>query len=109
MSRRKIRGNRSEAMKEEKCPFLEVTKVTFCKAFPVKKMIPLDRSSSAKGVCTTDSFRQCPAFREINAHNSEAEHIRGFHLKAAYYFHPKHLWISPSEAGEGEVRVGIDD
>lgn len=96
-------------MKEEKCPFLEVTKVTFCKAFPVKKMIPLDRSSSAKGVCTTDSFRQCPAFREINAHNSEAEHVRGFHLKPGYYFHPKHVWISPSEASEGEARAGIDD
>ena len=85
-------------MKDEKCPFLEVTTVTFCKAFPVKKMIPLDKSSSARGVCTTDSFRQCPAFREINAHNSEAEHVRGFHLKPGYYFHPKHVWISPSEA-----------
>jgi glycine cleavage system H lipoate-binding protein len=96
-------------MKDEKCPFLEVTTVTFCKAFPVKKMIPLDKSSSAKGVCTTDSFRQCPAFREINAHNSEAEHVRGFHLKPGYYFHPKHVWISPSEASEGEARAGIDD
>jgi hypothetical protein len=107
MSRRKVRGNRSEAMKDEKCPFLEVTTVTFCKAFPVKKMIPLDKSSSAKGVCTTDSFRQCPAFREINAHNSEAEHVRGFHLKPGYYFHPKHVWISPSEASEGEARAMV--
>lgn len=96
-------------MKDEKCPFLEIATVTFCKAYPVKKMIPLDKSSSAKGVCNTDHFRKCPAFREINAHGSEMEHVRGFHLKAGCYFHPKHLWLSPSEETEGEMKVGIDD
>lgn len=95
-------------MKEEKCPFLEVTTVCFCKAFPVKKMIPVDKSSSAKGVCNSDNFRACPAFREIESHNSEAEHVRGFLLKAGYYFHPKHLWISPAE-NNGDMKVGIDD
>lgn len=96
-------------MKEEKCPFFEVATVTFCKAYPVKKMIPVDKSSSAKCVCNTDDFRACPAFREIEAHNSEAEHVRGFVLKSGYHFHPKHVWLAPSEEGDGEFRVGIDD
>lgn len=96
-------------MKDEKCPFLEVTTVTFCKAYPVKKMIPLDKSSAAKGVCTSENYRACPAFREIEAHNSDAEHVRGFVLKSGYYFHPKHVWLTPSEECEGEFRAGIDD
>ena len=96
-------------MGEEKCPFLEMTTVTFCKAYPVKKMIPLDRSTSAKGLCHTGNYRLCSAFRELEAPGSTAERVRGFLLRPDYYFHPRHLWVSPGKENQTEVRVGADD
>jgi glycine cleavage system H protein len=37
------------------------------------------------------------------------ETVRGFHLKTDYYYHPKHVWVSPTPEDEGEARIGIDD
>src|SRR3972149_3333838 len=102
-------GKRGAPMGEEKCPFLEMTTVTFCKAYPVKKMIPLDRSTSAKGLCHTGNYRLCSAFRELEAPGSTAERVRGFLLRPDYYFHPRHLWVSPGKENQTEVRVGADD
>ncbi len=96
-------------MEKAKCPFLELTTVTFCKAFPVKKMIPVDKSTSAKGVCNSTNFRECPAYREINNPEVMIENVRGFLLKPDFYFHPRHLWVSIASESEGEARVGIDD
>lgn len=96
-------------MKADGCPFLELTTVTFCKAFPVKKMIPVDKAASAKGVCNTPSYRDCAAYREINPPEERTESFRGFLLQPAYYFHPRHLWVALSPDSEGEARVGIDD
>lgn len=96
-------------MEKAKCPFLELTTVTFCKAFPVKKMIPVDKSASDKGVCNSTTFRECPAYREINNPEIMVENVRGFLLKPDFYFHPRHLWVSIAHESEGEARVGIDD
>jgi len=100
---------RGAPMGEEKCPFLELTTVTFCKAVPVKKMIPVDRSTSEKGLCHTGKYRLCPAFREIDGHTSAADTVRGFSLRPDYYYHPRHLWVSPGKEAETESRVGVDD
>ena len=100
---------RGAPMTDEKCPFLEMTTVTFCKAFPVKKMIPLDRSTSAKGLCHSGNFRLCSAFREIEGHATAAENVRGFQLRPDYYFHPRHVWIAPGKESDTEARVGADD
>jgi glycine cleavage system H lipoate-binding protein len=95
-------------MKERKCPFLETKTVTFCKAFPVK-MIPVDSTSSSKGICNTANFQECSLYHEVSHTGKGLESVRGFLLKADYYYHPKHLWVAPSPEDENEARVGIDD
>jgi len=96
-------------MKEDRCPFLESKTVTYCKAFPVKKMIPVEASSRNAGLCSTRKFRECAAFREVEHREVEPDTIRGFRLKSGYYYHPRHLWLSLSDEAEGEARIGVDD
>jgi glycine cleavage system H lipoate-binding protein len=96
-------------MGEDKCPFLEMTTMTFCKAFPTKKMIPVDRGTSVKGMCHTENYRLCSAFREIEGPVSTKESVRGFLIRPDYYFHPCHVWVSPGKETEAEVKVGTDD
>ncbi len=102
-------GKRGAPMSDEKCPFLEMTTVTYCKAFPVKKMIPLDRSMSEKGLCHTGNYRLCSAFRELEGPGTMTEYVRGFMLRPDYYFHPRHLWVAPGKESETEAKVGADD
>ena len=45
-----------------KCPFLEEVVVRYCKAFPVKKMIPRD-SLDQESPCTTCKYSECPQFQ----------------------------------------------
>lgn len=47
------------------CPYLEEMAVLFCRAYPVKKMVPRDRIVS-ESPCVGD-FQSCPLFREITA------------------------------------------
>ncbi len=49
-----------------RCPFFEEVLVAFCRAYPVKKMVPSDRIQ-ANCVCTNEEFDDCPLFREIMA------------------------------------------
>ena len=95
-------------MKERQCPFLETRTVTYCRAYP-SKMIPVDRLSSSESLCTTCEFEGCSLYREVHGAGLGVESVRGFHLKSDYYYHPKHLWVSPGSGEEGEARVGIDD
>jgi len=96
-------------MKEDRCPFLEIKTVTYCKAFPVKKMIPVEASSRSPGLCSSHNYRECAAYREIECRDTEPETIRGFRLKTGCYYHPRHLWVAFSEEGGGEARIGVDD
>lgn len=95
-------------MNEKRCPFLETKTVTFCRAYP-SKMIPVDRMSSSEGLCNTCHYEECALYSEVSGAGKGMEHVRGFHLKSDYYYHPKHLWVAPSSGEEGEARVGIDD
>lgn len=45
------------------CPFLEEVKVRYCKAFPIRKLIPSTSSFSPESACISEFF-QCPAFQE---------------------------------------------
>lgn len=45
------------------CPFLEEIVVRYCKACPVKKMIP-SSSLSSGSICATN-FEECPLFKEV--------------------------------------------
>jgi glycine cleavage system H protein len=95
-------------MKERKCPFLETKTVTYCKAFPVK-MIPVDSTSSSKGICNSINFQECSLYNEVSHAGRGIENVRGFRIKSDYYYHPKHVWVAPAPEDENEARIGIDD
>lgn len=96
-------------MKADRCPFLEMKTVTYCKAYPVKKMIPVNASSRVPGLCNSQSFQECAAYREMESRDTEVETVRGFRLNSGCYYHPRHLWVATSTEGGGEVRIGVDD
>ena len=49
-----------------RCPFFEEVVMAFCRAYPVKKMVPSDRLQ-ANCICTREGFVDCPLFREVMA------------------------------------------
>ncbi len=53
------------------CPHLKEVVMLFCRAYPVKKMIPLDRLASADP-CLGGDFVNCPLFRELSARLQQA-------------------------------------
>ena len=46
------------------CPHLKEVVMLFCDAYPVKKMLPLDRIASAHP-CLGREFDKCPLYREL--------------------------------------------
>ncbi len=48
------------------CPYLEEVVMLFCRAYPVRKMVPRDRITSAS-LCLGEDFQSCPLFRELMA------------------------------------------
>jgi hypothetical protein len=58
-----------------RCPFFEEVLVAFCRAYPVKKMVPSDRLQ-ANCVCTHEGFEDCPLFREVMARIETANGAR---------------------------------
>jgi hypothetical protein len=48
------------------CPYLEEVVMVFCRAYPVKKMIPRSQSLSASP-CLAGGFERCPFFQEVTA------------------------------------------
>jgi hypothetical protein len=54
------------------CPYLKEVVMLFCQAYPVKKMVPLDRLASADP-CLGRDFSQCPLFKELVARLQAAE------------------------------------
>ncbi len=59
-----------------RCPFFEEILVAFCRAYPVKKMVPSDRLQ-ANCICTCERFEECPLFREIMAKLDGVETAEG--------------------------------
>jgi hypothetical protein len=45
------------------CPYLKEVTMVFCRAFPVKKLVPLDQVSP-ESRCEGDEFRRCPLYRD---------------------------------------------
>jgi hypothetical protein len=48
------------------CPHLKEVVMLFCQAYPVKKMVPLDRLASADP-CLGKDFSKCPLYQELVA------------------------------------------
>jgi glycine cleavage system H protein len=55
---------------EKRCPFLKDQKMAFCKAFPVRKMLPYDRLYFEDNICMKEQHRSCPVY-----HGKEAERV----------------------------------
>ncbi len=45
------------------CPYLKEVSVVFCRAYPVKKPVPIDRVTTAS-TCEGDGFKDCALFRD---------------------------------------------
>jgi hypothetical protein len=54
---------------KKECPFLKEEKVVFCKAFPLKKMLPLDKIFDKENICLKREYVSCPMYREKMADN----------------------------------------
>jgi hypothetical protein len=48
------------------CPHLEEVRMLLCRAYPVKKPVPVERVTTAS-CCDGESFRGCPLYREAVA------------------------------------------
>lgn len=57
------------------CPYLKEVVMLYCQAYPVKKLIPLDKIASAEP-CLGYEFESCPLFKDvmtrIRAHSQPA-------------------------------------
>jgi len=54
-----------EKLVSKKCPFLEEEKVLICRAFPLKKPIPLDKVYVQENFCLKGNYRKCPVYQEV--------------------------------------------
>jgi hypothetical protein len=45
------------------CPYLKEVTMVFCRAYPVKKLVPVDRVTTAS-TCGADSFCGCALYKE---------------------------------------------
>jgi hypothetical protein len=65
------------------CPYLTEVTMVFCRAVPVRKLVPQDRITSS-AQCSDECFAECPAFREAQeaagqgarAFDEEMSHLR---------------------------------
>jgi hypothetical protein len=56
------------------CPYLKEVRMVFCRAYPVKKLVPLGELVSVS-CCETDcAFQGCAAFQEARARVEQAMH-----------------------------------
>jgi hypothetical protein len=54
------------------CPYLEEVRMVFCRAYPVKKLVPL-RELVSVSCCLTDcAFQGCAAFQDARARVEQA-------------------------------------
>jgi len=58
-----------------RCPFLKEQKVALCRAYPIRKMLPVDRLCSEDAVCFNGEFGRCPIFPDRGAGHSGARKV----------------------------------
>lgn len=51
---------------KHRCPYLAEVVMVFCEAYPIKKMMPLERVQTA-GHCFGGDFQACALFEEVTA------------------------------------------
>jgi hypothetical protein len=52
------------------CPYLKEVTMVFCRAYPVKKLVPVDRVTTAS-TCSAEGFCDCPLYREALARSGK--------------------------------------
>ncbi len=53
-------------------PYLKEVRMVFCRAYPVKKLVPLDQLVPASACGTQCAFQSCPAYLEARARGQQA-------------------------------------
>ena len=48
------------------CPYLKEVSMVFCRAYPVKKPVPIDQVTTAS-TCEGEAFKECSLFKEAFA------------------------------------------
>jgi hypothetical protein len=71
------------------CPHLKEVVMLFCDAYPVKKMLPLDRIATADPCL--GQFHDCPLFREAMERLAAAGGIPGRASETTSRAHPKEV------------------
>jgi hypothetical protein len=56
------------------CPYLKEVRMVFCRASPVKKLVPLAELVSGSSCETACAFQGCAAFQEARARVEQAAH-----------------------------------
>jgi glycine cleavage system H protein len=90
----------------KKCPYLEEIVVRYCKAYPVKKLIP-SSSSDVLSLCLSDAHVNCPEYRKMAKIGQKVSFVEGFALIENLHYHPRHNWVELTK--DGTLRVGLDD
>jgi hypothetical protein len=54
------------------CPYLKEVRMVFCRASPVKKLVPLSELVSGSSCETSCAFQACPSFQEARARVEQA-------------------------------------
>lgn len=56
------------------CPYLKEVVMLYCQAYPVKKLVPLDRIASADP-CLGLEFEACPLYKDVVTRIRAASHV----------------------------------
>ena len=56
------------------CPYLKEVRMVFCRAYPVRKLVPLDELASVSACDTACDFQGCAAFQEARTRVEQAAH-----------------------------------
>ncbi|MGE0451898.1 MAG: hypothetical protein AB7O37_08145 [Vicinamibacteria bacterium] len=62
------------------CPHLKEVVMLYCDAFPVKKMIPLDRLVSAEP-CLGQGFARCPMYAQCHPPATQPQPVENLHRR----------------------------
>jgi hypothetical protein len=54
------------------CPYLKEVRMVFCRAYPVKKLVPVDQLVSASSCETACAFEGCAAYQDARDRVAQA-------------------------------------
>lgn len=87
------------------CPFVAFEIISFCMAYPVKKIIANHVMTSP---CNTDSYETCPVYKNVTGRHREERvaNYKGFIVDESKRYLGNHMWV---EKQDGTLRIGLDD